>query len=82
MTFKEAIERAIKKCAEKKQDYCVIEIDRDDGEGREIAVCRERYVREPEFEAWCGEVLADVSFDKENGIVSVDRYGPNCEVNA
>lgn len=59
--FTKAVERARRLCAETKQPYCVIEIDKEDY--REVTICKQDYENDPEFEAFNGTVLAEVYFD-------------------
>jgi hypothetical protein len=60
--FTKAVERARVRCAETKQPYCVIEIDK--GDDREVTICKQDYYEnDPEFEAFNGAVLAEVYLD-------------------
>ena len=61
--FVKAVERARLRCAETKQPYCVIEIDKEDC--REVTICKQDYLNDPEFEAFDGAVLAEVYLDDD-----------------
>jgi hypothetical protein len=73
--FTKAVERARLRCAETGEPYCVIEIDKEDY--REIIVRKLAYLDDPEFEAWCGELLAEVYLD-DDGVVKTEY---NTELN-
>jgi hypothetical protein len=64
--FVKAVERARKICAEKKHTCCVIEIDKEDS--REITICEPDYLKDPEFEAFFGELLAQVFIDYDGAV--------------
>ena len=59
--FTKAVERARLRCAKTKVPYCVIEIDK--GDDREVTICKQDYLDDPEFEAFDGAVLAEVYLD-------------------